>query len=444
MSTKTIKFIADVKALNKICGFVSPATEKREIFEHLKCYKFEVSEDTNILKVTATDNIAQASAEMKLESCSGSGAFLVPGREMTALTGAAPSGHIEIEAAGTGMDEIKVKTSTGGKYKYKSHRITEWDPVRGIKPNFDYSLKAADAIRAYRYTAYTVSDVITKFDLRGVALYIMPETMRWLGTNGERFGQISVDLDEGSFTGIDKWPHRNGRAFRPLIPKAAMAAMQKIAAIALSLGDGNDSEEVIDENARKSSSAKNASIKIGLEPSYDEHRVVTGFRAIGFKFANFEYSMQLHTGSFPEMDVLFAKEFGLQMIVKTAELRQALNLVEKVIADEQYNRCTLVISDTHITIFGQNTIRKQTAVEKISIVQTLKWTPGDHPSKNWIIPVKLKYLKEALASIEDEQVELAQAKAGSSLQLKGCEHDSIALIQPMNANDFNLPAEEDE
>jgi DNA polymerase III subunit beta len=280
----------------------------------------------NRITLTATDLelSIRTSCEAKVKK---EGAGTIPAKKLLELVRLLPEGEIRFKLLENHWVQILADRKT---YKMVGMSKDNFPAIPAF-PHPIAKIPAAILSSLIARTAFAISNEESRYTLNGALLLLKPEMITMVATDGHRLAVAEIDH---KFEGLT-------REVRPLVPKKALAEVQRLASEA-----GEDAE-----------------IEFALDESH-----------LFFRAGERLLISRMLTGQFPNYEAVLPRDNNRKVVIERAELNDAVKRVAQL-ADTRSHAVKLSVSTEGIEIsasspeYGEakETIEKEYKGEPIAI-----------------------------------------------------------------------------
>jgi DNA polymerase III subunit beta len=280
----------------------------------------------NQVTLTATDLelSIRTSCEAKVKK---EGSGTIPAKKLLELVRLLPEGEIRFKLLENHWIQILADRKT---YKMVGMAKDNF-PAIPVFPHPLVTIPAKILSSLIAKTAFAISNEESRYTLNGALLLLKPDSMTMVATDGHRLALAEIDH---AFTGLT-------RELRPLVPKKALAEVQRLA----------------------SEVGENGQIEFALDDSHLFFRV--GERLL---------ISRMLTGQFPNYEAVLPRENNKHVVIERGELNDAVKRVAQL-ADQRSHAVKLSVSPEGIEIsasspeYGEakETIEKEYKGEPLAI-----------------------------------------------------------------------------
>lgn len=330
----------------------------------------------NKLKISASDLEVTVAASIEADVKS-SGSTTVSARVFSELIRELPEGEIAMLLTEGERLEVIAK---GSKFKIIGVSAEEYPVLPGLSFATTGKINAKLFGEMIGKTLYAVSLDETRFNLSGVCFEMVGggdgKSLRLVATDGHRLGLATRPVSDFDFQG------------RVIVPRKGLSEMRKI----LDLAGAGD---------------------VGLG-------IFEGFLVV--ETHDFKMSMRLIDGEYPDYSQVIPKEKGLEAIINSMQLTQALRRVMLMVADRE--KCVrMSFSKNHLRISSSSP-----EIGEASEELEVSYDGGD-----LILGFNAVYLLEVCASLGEEANIIAELNGELGPGKFRSENDegSMAIVMPM-------------
>jgi len=306
----------------------------------------------NVLTLTSTDLEVQLSTEVAIESDGADFLTTAPGRKLYEIIKSMDNQELTIEVSDT---DVTIEAATS-KFKLLSLPSNEFPLFDNESAETSFVVKQHTIKNLFSKTHFAMAQQDVRFYLNGLLLETGPKSLVSVGTDGHRLAKSVATIDkaqveEASF----------------IVPRKAIQEAQRI---------------INEEGEAKLSFADNRAT---------------------FNLNNVKLITKLIDGSFPDYNRVIPEETKINMLIKTAELRPALQRVS-ILANEKFKGVRIDLSDDKLTVSSENP-EQEKANETISI---------DSTSSNLSVGFNVSYLIDAINACDGDLVSIGLNDENSS------------------------------
>jgi DNA polymerase-3 subunit beta len=255
----------------------------------------------NHITLTATDLelSIRTSCEAKVKK---EGAGTIPAKKLLELVRLLPEGEIRFKLLENHWVQILADRKT---YKMVGMAKDNFPPIP-VFPHPIAKIPATILSSLIARTAFAISNEESRYTLNGALLLLKPETVTMVATDGHRLAVAEIDH---KFEGLT-------REVRPLVPKKALAEVQRLASEA-----GEDAE-----------------IEFALDESH-----------LFFRAGERLLISRMLTGQFPNYEAVLPRDNNRKVVIERGELNDAVKRVAQL-ADTRSHAVKLSVSTEGIEI----------------------------------------------------------------------------------------------
>jgi len=325
--------------------------------------------DGESVRLTATD--LEVGARVSVPAKVGSkGAITVSARKLTEIVKELPAAAVALKVT----ENVTVSLRCGGAtYRLVGLAADDFPPVVPASPQSWVTLEAKTLREMLSQTSFAVSHDETRYALNGVLFVFQGKDVRMVATDGHRLALSTRSLGQGvaSATGI--------------VPRKAVAEIMRV------LGASEEVQIAITENQ------------------------------FVLQMPNFVMAARLIEGQFPNYDAVIPKTHPGRISAARSSLSAALRRVA-VMAEERNKPVKLALSPAVLKVSASS----QELGEAEEILEV------DYAGEEMVIGFNSRYLLEAMAALEKDQVVFEIKDAQSPGVIKSVEDDGYCcVIMPM-------------
>lgn len=367
-------------ALQKVVGVVPQKTT----ISILTCILLELED--NKLRLTGTDLEISVTLSLDVDG-SGDGAVAIPAKLFLEIVRELPD--IPLKFATEAGDKVILSTEKG-EYKISAQPKEDFPKISVEQSDLDFELDGELLARLTSKTIFAVSSDELRPALTGILIELMPNEIRFVGTDGHRLSRIS----SSRFNAPDETQHNL------IVPTKALNLMLK-----------NLEEE------------ENVAVKIG-----DDHIVFTLENSV-------IYSKQIN-GTYPNYERVIPTDNDRKLIVDRELFISTLRRVS-IFSSSLTHQIRLVLSPSEMTIHS----------EDIEFGAEAKETIPASFNGNWLqIGYNSNYLIDILRHLDSDQLvfELKDSVSAAVIYPPEQEPDEILtmLLMPIRINEEEAPESE--
>ncbi len=374
----TMKATIERATLLRCLSHVQSVVERRNTIPILSNVLIEAAADGTV-RITATDLDLQVVETMSAVAVEGAGAITVSAHLLFDIARKLPDGsQVSLETADNRM------TMKAGRSRFSLPTLPRDDfpmIVEGDLPT-SFELPAAALAQMVDRTRFAISTEETRYYLNGIFLHVSDEdqpTLRAAATDGHRLARFTLARPDGAEGMPDV-----------IVPRKCVAELRKLL------------EEALDTNVLIDLSASKIRFTLG-----GEHGVVLTSKLIDGTFP--DYSRVIPTGN-DKLLRLDPKSFyeGVDRVA--------------TIATEKTRAVKMTLENDKVTLSVTSPDNGAAAEE----------VPADYKSDGFEIGFNANYLKDILAQIDGDTVELHLADAGAPTMIRQDEKSpALYVLMPM-------------
>ena len=364
MNTININSNELAQKVQSIIGVV----ERKQTMPVLGHILIESKNDT--LTLTSTDLEVQLSTEASLEKDSADFLTTAPGRKLHEIIRSIDNQELTIHVTDT---DLTIE-ATSSKFKLLSLPPNEFPLFESSKTETSFVVKQKTVKNLFNKTHFAMAQQDVRFYLNGLLLETSPNSLISVGTDGHRLARSIADIDkaqveESSF----------------IVPRKAIQEVQRV---------------IDEEGDAKISFADNQAT---------------------FKLSSVKLITKLIDGSFPDYNKVIPEETNINILIKTNELRPALQRVS-ILANEKFKGVRIDLKDDNLTVSSENP-EQEKAKETINI---------DNTNTNLSVGFNVSYLIDAINACDGELVNIGLNDENSSALISDpTDPQSKFVVMPM-------------
>jgi DNA polymerase-3 subunit beta len=326
--------------------------------------------DNGTLSITATDLEVELIASSEIDSVEVPGEITVPGRKLLDICRAIEDGaKVTLSLKG---DRLTVQSGRS-KFVLSTLPAAEFPLVEDIDADKGLTVSQADLSRLLDKTHFSMAQQDVRYYLNGLLLETGENRLRAVATDGHRLALCDIQL-EGS----------NGNQSQVIVPRKGVLELQRLLD-----GDGT--------------------VQVSL-----------GSNHIRLEVGNIRFTSKLIDGRFPDYDRVIPKKESAVGVDRDA-FRHALQRAA-ILSNEKYRGVRLEFGTNSIKIQANNPDQEEAEDE----------VEADYSGSSMEIGFNVNYLLDALAAVDDENVEVGLVDAASSCVVKSPSDDScLYVVMPM-------------
>jgi len=364
-----MKLSTSRESLLKPLQAVIGVVERRQTMPILANVLLQVSDNT--LSITATDLEVELVATNEVDSVEVPGDITVPGRKLLDICRALPEGAtVTISLKG---DRLNVQSGRS-KFVLSTLPAAEFPVVEDVEADRQITISQANLSRLLDKTHFSMAQQDVRYYLNGLLLETGGGKIRAVATDGHRLALCDIALE-----GVD------GAKSQVIVPRKGVLELQRLLD-----GDGD--------------------VQIAL-----------GSNHIRINVGNIRFTSKLIDGRFPDYDRVIPETKS--NIVKSSKdaLRQGL-LRAAILSNEKYRGVRLEFQKDNIRIHANNPDQEE-AEDEVEV---------EYSGEEMEIGFNVNYLLDALAAVDDENVEVGLLDPSSSCVLRAPGDDgSLYVVMPM-------------
>jgi len=364
-----MKLSTSRESLLKPLQAVMGVVERRQTMPVLANVLLQASENT--LSITATDLEVELVATNEVDSVEVPGDITVPGRKLLDICRALPEGAtVTISLKG---DRLNVRSGRS-KFVLATLPAAEFPVVEDVNADRKITISQANLSRLLDKTHFSMAQQDVRYYLNGLLLETGGGKIRAVATDGHRLALCDIALD-----GVD------GAKSQVIVPRKGVLELQRLLD-----GDGD--------------------VELAM-----------GSNHIRINVGNIRFTSKLIDGRFPDYDRVIPDTKS--NIVKSSKeaLRQGL-LRAAILSNEKYRGVRLEFQKDNIRIHANNPDQEE-AEDEVEV---------EYTGEEMEIGFNVNYLLDALAAVDDENVEVGLLDPSSSCVLRAPGDDgSLYVVMPM-------------
>jgi len=323
------------------------------------------------LSVTATDLEVELSATSAVDSVTAPGEITVPGRKLLDICRALEDGS-EVKLSLKG-DRVTVQSGRS-KFVLSTLPAAEFPLIEDAAMDRQFTMSQADLSRLLDRTHFSMAQQDVRYYLNGLLLESGDGKLRAVATDGHRLALSDTALDGES-----------GVRNQVIVPRKGVVELQRL------LEGDEDVQFALSDN---------------------HIRVVVG----GIRFTS-----KLIDGRFPDYDRVIPDNETHVLKADRETLRHALQRAA-ILSNEKYRGVRLEFMPGKIKIQANNPDQEE-AEEEVEV---------DYDGQEMEIGFNVNYLLDALAAVENSEVEFGLSDPGSSCIVRAPgDKDSLYVVMPM-------------
>jgi DNA polymerase-3 subunit beta len=327
--------------------------------------------DNDRLSITATDLEVELVAGAQVDSVTTPGEITVPGRKLLDICRALPD-KAEVKLSLKG-DRVTVQSGRS-KFVLSSLPATEFPVVEDIDADRVLTVAQADFSRLLEKTHFSMAQQDVRYYLNGLLLETGKGRLRAVATDGHRLALADLELSSA-----------DGSVVQVIVPRKGVLELQRL------LGEGGD-------------------IQIAL-----------GSNHIRVELDDIRFTSKLIDGRFPDYDRVIPETSAEAVTASKDALRHALQRAA-ILSNEKYRGVRLEFKKNNIRIQANNPDQEE-AEDEVEV---------EYTGSEMEIGFNVNYLLDALAAVEDENVEVGLVDPSSSCVVRAPSDDScLYVVMPM-------------
>lgn len=363
-----MKFSASREAILKPLQTVVGVVERRQTMPILS--NVLLAAKGNLLSVTATDLEVEmlAEAEVKVDTA---GEITVPGRKLHDICRALPdAATVEISLSG---ERVTVKAGRS-RFTLSSLRAADFPTVDEIAAKQTLRVARKDLRRLVDKTHFSMAQQDVRYYLNGLLLETERKTLRAVATDGHRLALAEIELAAAA-----------ARDEQLIVPRKGVLELNRLL-------DGEGEVEL-----------------------------ALGTNHIRVQLDGIRLTSKLIDGRFPEYGRVIPKDPPNVIRADRVLLKEALQRTA-ILSNEKYRGVRLELSENNVVLQANNPEQEE-AVETLEV---------EYAGEAMEIGFNVNYLLDALAAVDDDQVEVAVSDANSSCLIRAPGSDSAKfVVMPM-------------
>ena len=298
------------------------------------------------------------------------GEITVPAKKIADIIKELPDGQINFEL-NDDATKLVIKSSSG-RYNLSTISASDFPDFDTVKSDQIYNIPSESFIALIQKTSFAMANQDWRHYLNGCFFQKSLNDVVMVATDAHRLAVYTLPLQgEGEFSGI--------------IPRKTIMELLKI-----------------------------------LPKSNEEISFYINANNIVFMSKNFTFKSKLLEGNYPNHNQLIPTGQGLEITVNRKQLLDTLSRVS-VLSSEKFRGVKLNTKGESLEVSAHNP--EQESAEEL--VPLDKWV------ENFNIAFNVNYLREVLASIEDETVSLVSYGSDKSAIIKSSDPDQILVLMPL-------------
>ena len=298
------------------------------------------------------------------------GEITVPAKKIADIIKELPDGQINFEL-NDDATKLVIKSSSG-RYNLSTISASDFPDFDTVKSDQTYKIPSESFIALIQKTSFAMANQDWRHYLNGCFFHKSLNDVVMVATDAHRLAVYTLPLQgEEEFSGI--------------IPRKTIMELLKI-----------------------------------LPKSNEEISFYVNANNIVFMSKNFTFKSKLLEGNYPNHNQLIPTGQGLEITVNRKQLLDTLSRVS-VLSSEKFRGVKLNTKGESLEVSAHNP--EQESAEEL--VPLDKWVEGFN------IAFNVNYLREVLASIEDESVSLVSYGSEKSAIIKSSDPDQILVLMPL-------------
>jgi DNA polymerase-3 subunit beta len=365
-----MKLSTSRESLLKPLQAVIGVVERRQTMPVLANILLQASDST--LAITATDLEVELLATTEVDSIEVPGDITVPGRKLLDICRALPEGaNVTITLKG---DRLTVQSGRS-KFVLSSLPAAEFPVVENIDSEREISISQADLRYLLDKTHFSMAQQDVRYYLNGLLLETSKGQLRAVATDGHRLALCDIALQNAD----DDEPNQ------VIMPRKGVLELQRLL-------DGDE-----------------------------EVKIVLGSNHIRINVGNIRFTSKLIDGRFPDYDRVIPDTKSNVVKSSRDKLRQGLQRAA-ILSNEKYRGVRLEFKKNSIHILANNPDQEE-AEEEVEV---------DYTGEQMEIGFNVNYLLDALAAVDDENVEVGLLDPSSSCVVRAPnDKRSLYVVMPM-------------
>lgn len=323
------------------------------------------------LSLTATDLEVELVAGSAVDEAKSDGEVTVPARKLLDICRALPDeSTVRIQLDGDRM----IVRSGRSRFVLATLPAADFPVIEDIEANREISIGQKQFHKLLDKTHFSMAQQDVRYYLNGLLIETEDGCVRAVATDGHRLALCEAALEDQS-----------GAALQVIIPRKGVLELQKL------LGEEGDVELSIGTN---------------------HVRAVIG---------SIRFTSKLIDGRFPDYDRVIPKPKENKLLANRETLRGALQRAA-ILSNEKYRGIRLDLVDGALRIQANNPDQEE-AHDELEV---------EYHGDSMEIGFNVNYLLDALAAVEDEDVELGFVDANSSCLISApSDQDTKFVVMPM-------------
>jgi DNA polymerase-3 subunit beta len=324
-----------------------------------------------ILAITATDLEVELVASTPVESVEVAGEITVPGRKLLDICKALPEGasvKLSLKA-----DRLTIQSGRS-KFVLSTVPAAEFPIVENIDATRSLKVSQAQLGLLLSKTQFSMAQQDVRYYLNGLLLEASDKRLRAVATDGHRLALCDIDLE-----GFD------GGKSQVILPRKGVQELQKLLG-----GDG-------------------------------EVQISIGTNHIRLQVGDIRFTSKLIDGRFPDYDRVIPQVARNVVAGDRDAMRHALQRAA-ILSNEKYRGVRLQFSENRIGIQANNPDQEE-AEDEVEV---------SYSGQEMEIGFNVNYLLEALAAVENDNVEIGLVDPSSSCIVRAPGDDKcLYVVMPM-------------
>lgn len=364
-----MRFELERQALLKPLQAVIGVVERRQTLPVLSNVLLEV--DGDHLSITATDLEVELRAGTAVEGAE-PGQVTVPARKLVDIVRNLPDGaRVELSVQG---DRAVVKAAHS-RFTLSTLPAGDFPTVEEIGEVHGLDLTQSALRRLIDKTHFSMALQDVRYYLNGLLLELEPTGLRAVATDGHRLALSALEQS------LDV-----GEAKQVIVPRKGVQELLRL-----------------------------------LDHSDDAVRVELGENHVRVALPELRFTSKLIDGRFPDYQRVIPEEGGYIVAVDREILRQAL-VRASILSNEKYRGVRFVVDENRLVIQSNNPEQEE-AEEEVT---------ASYGGPALEVGFNASYMLDALAAVDEEQVDVALTDANSSALIRGKDNASDKyVVMPM-------------
>ncbi len=327
--------------------------------------------DNNKLSITATDLEVELVASSPVDSIDIPGEITLPGRKLLDICKALPeSAEIKLSLKG---DRVTIQSGRS-KFVLSSLPAAEFPVVEDVNAERVLTVSQAAFSRLLEKTHFSMAQQDVRYYLNGLLLETGGGRLRAVATDGHRLALSDIELD-----GAD------GASAQVIVPRKGVLELQRLLS-----GEG-------------------------------EVEIALGSNHIRVEVGDIRFTSKLIDGRFPDYDRVIPATSAKAVTASKDALRHALQRAA-ILSNEKYRGVRLEFKKNNIRIQANNPDQEE-AEDEVEV---------EYSGEEMEIGFNVNYLLDALAAVEEENVEIGLVDPSSSCVVRSPNDDkSLYVVMPM-------------